>query len=62
MVDKSNVLVIPLRQVYKKSRIRRANTAMRHLRIAVARKTKTNIDNVLIDPALNQLVWAHGAK
>ena len=62
MANKPSVFVISLRGVYKKTRVRRANVAMRHLKAAVARKTKTPLESVLIDPSLNQIVWKRGIK
>ena len=53
---------IPLRNAKLVSRSRRTDTAIRLIREEVARKTKSELASVWIDPKVNETIWEKGKK
>ena len=56
------IYTIPLRDVKKLPRTKRAPVAMRYIRKFVSRHMKVNEKNVLIDTDVNNLVWNRGRE
>ncbi len=55
-------LNIPLRKAKLVPTTRRADAAIRLIRNEVARKTKSELENVWIDPKVNENIWERGKK
>ena len=53
---------IPLRDAKDSPVSRRADTAVSIIRNHVARHSKTPIEDVWIDPKVNEKIWEHGRK
>ncbi len=53
---------IPLRKAKHSSRARRGDTAVSIVRSFVSRNSKVNLDDVWIDPKVNELVWRRGRR
>jgi large subunit ribosomal protein L31e len=60
MADTERVYTIPLGIVKCVPIYRRSNRAMSEVRKYLARHMKTSIENVKIDPGLNEVIWARG--
>jgi len=60
MADTERVYTIPLGIVKCVPIYRRSNRAMSEVRQYLARHMKTSIENVKIDPGLNEVIWARG--
>jgi large subunit ribosomal protein L31e len=60
MADTERVYTIPLGIVKCVPVYRRSNRAMSEVRKYLARHMKTSIENVKIDPGLNEVIWARG--
>ncbi len=53
---------IPLRKAKLSSRNRRADSAMAIMKKFVSRNSKVELENVWIDPKINELLWKHGKR
>ncbi|MFG1460655.1 MAG: 50S ribosomal protein L31e [Thermoplasmataceae archaeon] len=53
---------IPLRDAKASSKIRRADTAVSIVRRHVSRHAKVPLEDVWIDPKINELIWGTGRK
>jgi len=62
MVEKMNeqIYVIPLRDVKRAPRWRRANTAIKDIRSFLVRHMKT--ETVKLDASINEKVWERGSE
>jgi large subunit ribosomal protein L31e len=60
MADTERVYTIPLGIVKCVPIYRRSNRAMSEVRKYLARHMKTSVENVKIDPGLNEVIWARG--
>lgn len=59
---KEVVYTIPLRDLLRTPRTKRAPKAVKLIREYVAKHRKTDIDNVWIDKEVNEMVWARGIE
>ncbi|MCL4314523.1 MAG: 50S ribosomal protein L31e [Candidatus Thermoplasmatota archaeon] len=55
-------LNIPLRDAKSAPRTRRADAAINIIRDEVARKTKSDVEDVWVDPKVNEKIWNRGRK
>ena len=53
---------VPMRRAKQVSKLRRADTAVSVLKEYVSRHSKTPVENVWIDPKVNEYLWEHGRK
>ena len=62
MVEKMNeqIYVIPLREVSRAPRWRRANTAVKDVRAFLVRHMKS--ENVKLDASINEKIWERGSE
>ncbi len=60
MADTERVYTIPLRVVKSVPRWRRSKRAMSEIRSYLSKHMKTPVEDVKIDPGLNEVVWARG--
>lgn len=57
MVEGELILTVPLRKIRKAERSRRANNTIFTIRKFVSKNLKVPIDNVWIDPKVNEKLW-----
>ncbi|MGC8663059.1 MAG: 50S ribosomal protein L31e [Thermoplasmata archaeon] len=62
MADNEQIVNIPLRRLKLISRRRRADAAIKFIEIHVSRKFKVPVENVWIDPKLNESIWKRGIE
>lgn len=62
MADNEQIVSIPLRRLKLISRRRRANAALRFIELHVSRQFKVPVENVWIDPKLNEKIWKRGIE
>ncbi len=60
--DEESKLIIPLRDVWKTSRNRRAPRAIREIRKQVSRHAKVGSDRIYLDQDINERVWSRGIQ
>jgi large subunit ribosomal protein L31e len=60
MADTERVYTIPLGIVKSVPIWRRSNRAMTEVRKYLAQHMKTPVENIKIDPGLNEVIWARG--
>jgi large subunit ribosomal protein L31e len=60
MADTERVYTIPLGIVKSVPIYRRSNRAMTEVRKYLSRHMKTPVENITIDPGLNEVIWARG--
>jgi large subunit ribosomal protein L31e len=60
MADTERVYTIPLREAKRVPRWRRSKRAMSEIRSYLSKHMKTPIEDVKIDPGLNEVIWARG--
>ncbi|MCL4329254.1 MAG: 50S ribosomal protein L31e [Candidatus Thermoplasmatota archaeon] len=61
-VTEETFLNIPLRKAKLASRSRRADTAMQVIREHVSRHSSADLEDIWIDPKINEMIWARGRK
>lgn len=59
---KEVVYTIPLRDLLRCPRTKRAPKAIKLIKEYVARHRKTDIDNIWIDQVVNEMIWARGIE
>lgn len=57
MVDGELILTVPLRNIRKAERSRRASNTIFTIRKFVSKNLKVPISNVWIDPKVNEVLW-----
>ncbi|MDP8011226.1 MAG: 50S ribosomal protein L31e [Thermoplasmata archaeon] len=62
MADNEIIVNIPLRRLKLISRRRRADAALRFIEIHISKKFKVPLENVWIDPKLNEHIWKRGIE
>ncbi len=62
MAENEIVINISLRRLKLISRRRRSNVAVRLIELHVARHMKIPVENVWIDPKLNEIIWKRGIE
>ncbi|MCD6370595.1 MAG: 50S ribosomal protein L31e [Thermoplasmata archaeon] len=62
MAEKEMVYNIPLRKVKFVSRKRRANYAIKLIRLFISRHMKVPFENVWVDNRVNELIWKRGIQ
>lgn len=60
MADTERVYTIPLREAKRVPRWRRSKRAMSEIRSYLSKHMKTPVEDVKIDPRLNEVIWARG--
>ena len=60
MADTERVYTIPLREAKRVPRWRRSKRAMSEIKSYLSKHMKTPVDDVKIDPGLNEVIWARG--
>lgn len=60
MADTERVYTIPLREAKRVPRWRRSKRAMSEIKSYLSKHMKTPVEDVKIDPGLNEVVWARG--
>ncbi len=62
MAEEERILNVPLRKAKMVPRTRRANYAIKLLRIYVSRHMKVPVENVWIDTRVNEEIWKRGIQ
>lgn len=62
MADNEFIINIPLRRLKLISRRRRADAALKLIELHISKKFKVPIENVWIDPKLNEKIWNRGIE
>jgi large subunit ribosomal protein L31e len=62
MAETERVYTIPLRDVKRVPRWRRANRAMKEIKSYLVRHLKTPAEKVKIDGSLNEIIWSRGGE
>jgi len=62
MADNETIVNIPMRRLKLISRRRRANAALRLIELHISRQFKVPVENVWIDPKLNEHLWKRGIE
>ncbi len=62
MVEGELILTVPLREIRKAERSRRASNAIYTIRKFVSKNMKVPIDNVWIDPKVNEKLWTRSIE
>ena len=60
MADTERVYTIPLREAKRVPRWRRSKRAMSEIKSYLSKHMKTPVEDVKIDPGLNEVIWARG--
>jgi large subunit ribosomal protein L31e len=61
MADVERIYTIPLTDARKVPRWKRAESAVRKVRIYLAKHLKTELDDVKIDKTINEKLWERGS-
>ena len=59
---KEQIYTIPLRDLQRCPRTRRAPKAIKLIKLFVAQHRKTDIENIWIDKEVNEVIWARGIE
>ncbi|HEU12619.1 MAG: 50S ribosomal protein L31e [Thermoplasmata archaeon] len=62
MADNEIIMNIPLRRLKLVSRRRRSNVAIKLIELHVSKHLKIPLENVWIDPKLNEVIWKRGIE
>ncbi|MBN1160057.1 MAG: 60S ribosomal protein L31 [Candidatus Diapherotrites archaeon] len=62
MVEEIRKYTVPLRESYKRTRVHRAQRAIKDVRAFVSKHMKTSEDNVILEESINHTVWSRSGK
>ena len=62
MAENEFLIDVPLRRLKLISRRRRSNAAIRIIELHIAKHMKVPVENVWIDPKLNEIIWKRGIE
>lgn len=60
--EEEKIYTVPLRTGRSGLRTERTRTAIKHIKEYVARHMKGDVENVWVDPRLNEAIWSKGIK